>query len=61
MPERRQLARLSASFAACPAEVTGYGQCIASNASNIERGVCEREYQALYKCLRQAWRASRGR
>lgn len=56
MPERRQLAKLSAGFAACSPEVKGYGQCIAANAANIERGVCEREYQLLYKCLRQAVR-----
>jgi hypothetical protein len=55
--ERKQLARLSTSLAACPSEVKGYGACIATNSSNIERGVCEREYQLLYKCLRQAVRA----
>jgi len=54
--------RLGETFKAmvqtCPMEIASYGKCIATNADHIERGICDREFQALKICMRKV-RASR--
>ena len=34
-------------------QIASYGKCVAANADSIERGICEREFQALRTCMRK--------
>lgn len=34
-------------------QIASYGKCVAANADSIERGLCEKEFQALRVCMRK--------
>lgn len=52
----RYLAAFSAGLKDCSRQVEAYGSCIRQVLPEVERGVCETEFQALSRCFYPAVR-----
>ncbi|KAL6785400.1 hypothetical protein ACKKBG_A00095 [Auxenochlorella protothecoides x Auxenochlorella symbiontica] len=49
-------AAISAGLLSCSKEAAVYGGCIKTLLPEVERGVCDREFQILKSCMRAALR-----
>ncbi|KDE02842.1 hypothetical protein MVLG_06633 [Microbotryum lychnidis-dioicae p1A1 Lamole] len=50
---RRPLQRYPTAFAACATQAMAYGKCIGVKYTEVERGMCEKEFQAFKACVAQ--------
>jgi hypothetical protein len=60
-PAERITAAFSEGLRACGAEVQQYGLCLKATLPEVEKGVCEREFQKLRACWARAFRAALAR
>jgi hypothetical protein len=44
---------LAKGVASCPAQAAAYGQCIAVNYKDVQKDMCQKEFQAFKQCVQQ--------
>ncbi|CAM9399613.1 unnamed protein product [Choristocarpus tenellus] len=44
----------------CPEQIAAYGRCLQSKVTEVDTGVCEREFFALKRCFHNAVRRGVG-
>ncbi|KAL4439823.1 hypothetical protein ABPG75_002824 [Micractinium tetrahymenae] len=57
-PAERFTSAFSEGLRACNKEVQQYGLCLKATLPEVEKGVCEQEFQQLRTCWLRAFRAS---
>lgn len=57
-PSQRTSNAIQSGLAVCSTEAQHYGACIRAVLPDVDKGVCEREFQALKACMRKALRAA---
>ena len=58
---KKLIRRLASSFASCTEDARRYGQCIKSHLEGVQKGACEKEFQALALCFRKEIAKARAR
>jgi len=54
MPEQQQrLLRYAAYLTNCTGEAAVYGRCVAELVERVQKGSCEKEFQALFGCVKK--------
>ncbi|KAI3431830.1 hypothetical protein D9Q98_010583 [Chlorella vulgaris] len=60
-PQDRVTSAFSEGLRSCSKEVQHYGLCLKATLPEVEKGICEREFQQLKACWVKACRASLAR
>ena len=58
---KKLIRRLATSFAQCSDASRQYGLCIKLHLDGVQKGACEKEFQALTECFRKEIAKSRAR
>ena len=56
---KKLIRRLAASFGHCSESARRYGQCVKLHLDDVQKGACEKEFQALAECFRSEVRKAR--
>ncbi|KAI8344884.1 hypothetical protein EDC96DRAFT_521855 [Choanephora cucurbitarum] len=51
--KQKGVAQLAKSVASCPAQATAYGQCIALSYKDVQKNMCQKEFEAFKQCVQQ--------
>jgi hypothetical protein len=58
---KKLIRRLASSFAACSEDARRYGACVKLHLESVEKGACEKEFQALTRCFRESLNKAKAR
>jgi hypothetical protein len=51
---KRWIRLLSTGLSSCRNEAAQYGKCVIKNLDNLNKGVCQKEWEAFYQCYLKA-------
>ncbi|KAJ2781315.1 hypothetical protein H4R18_002943 [Coemansia javaensis] len=52
-PARRLVLGLEKGLAACAAEATAYGRCVAASIETVDRHACQAQFQTFRACVQR--------
>ncbi|KAI8066221.1 uncharacterized protein B0P05DRAFT_209451 [Gilbertella persicaria] len=52
--KQKGVTQLAKGVASCPAQATAYGQCIALSYKDVQKDMCQKEFEAFKQCVQQA-------
>lgn len=55
-PTRQKMAVFARSLGSCSKQATVYGRCVASKVEDVQKGLCQMEFNAFKECVQKAVR-----